>query len=350
MRRRCTRSRNAPGVVGVEGDDELLVVEAEAVRRVVVDARVLLADADVLLHHAPALVGGQARTTRGASRTGRRTGTCRGTAAATEALLVGVLGGLAHARGTSTGCEHHFISPLWASTTWNSWMRSRFSASIDEHQVGVAADADEREGLQQVIGGEVLAGGEELALVARALLVAGSRRQAGSTFRKVYLTKCRSAMVRARGDAAVRLRGRTACGQNSGDARPAPIRGARARARRVHRRGAAARLPGPARRGAGPLREPRRSARGHRVPADPRPRAARRRRRRRAAARLRPILERLAAREQLSIGLISATQGQLRPDRRRCSTSRRARASRWPPTPQAPARARGSTRTAGRRR
>ncbi len=26
------------------------------------------------------------------------------------------------------GTVHHFISPLWASTTWNSWIRSRFWA------------------------------------------------------------------------------------------------------------------------------------------------------------------------------------------------------------------------------
>ncbi len=27
------------------------------------------------------------------------------------------------------GSAHHFMSPAWASTTWNSWMRSRFSVS-----------------------------------------------------------------------------------------------------------------------------------------------------------------------------------------------------------------------------
>ena len=71
-------------------------------------------------------------------------------------------------------------------------MRSRFSASATQHQVGVAARADEREGLQQVVGREVLAGGEELALVAPRARSASSRRQAGSTFRNVYLTKWRS--------------------------------------------------------------------------------------------------------------------------------------------------------------
>ena len=50
-------------VVGVERDDELLVVEAEGVRRVVVDLRVLAPDLDVVLHHAVALLGAPARTT-----------------------------------------------------------------------------------------------------------------------------------------------------------------------------------------------------------------------------------------------------------------------------------------------
>ena len=41
----------------------------------------------------------------------------------------------------------------------------------EQHQVGVAARADGRERPQQALGGEVLAGGEELALVGAALLV-----------------------------------------------------------------------------------------------------------------------------------------------------------------------------------
>ncbi len=62
-------------VVGLEGDHELLVVEPERVARVEVDGRELAADLDVLLHDPPALVGRQARTRLGSSRTGRRTGT-----------------------------------------------------------------------------------------------------------------------------------------------------------------------------------------------------------------------------------------------------------------------------------
>ena len=61
----------------------------------------------------------------------------------------------------------------------------------DQQQLGVAARADQREGLQQVAVGEVLAGGQELALVLRALPPL-SRRHAGSSLRNVYLTKWRS--------------------------------------------------------------------------------------------------------------------------------------------------------------
>ena len=59
----------------------------------------------------------------------------------------------------------------------------------DQHQVGVAAGADEREALEQVVGAEVLAGGEELLLVLGARSDSGRRRQAGSSLRNVYFTK-----------------------------------------------------------------------------------------------------------------------------------------------------------------
>ena len=45
-----------PRARALEGDDELLVVEPEGIRRVEVDARVRAADADVLLHDPPALL------------------------------------------------------------------------------------------------------------------------------------------------------------------------------------------------------------------------------------------------------------------------------------------------------
>ena len=129
MRRRCTRSRKRGRLVGLERDDELLVVEPERVARVEVDLRVLAADLDVLLHDPPALVGRQPRTTRASSRTGRRTGTWRapgGPRGATRRSTPTAWS----SPGRSTGVEHHFISPLWASTTWNSWMRSRFVACV----------------------------------------------------------------------------------------------------------------------------------------------------------------------------------------------------------------------------
>ena len=62
----------------------------------------------------------------------------------------------------------------------------------DQQQLGVAARADEREALQQVPVGEVLARGRELALVAARACSPSSRRHAGSSFRNVYLTKCRA--------------------------------------------------------------------------------------------------------------------------------------------------------------
>ena len=64
----------------------------------------------------------------------------------------------------------------------------------EQHQLGVAAGADQREALQQMSVGEVLAGGHELELVLFALARGSRRRQAGSTFRKVYLTKWRELM------------------------------------------------------------------------------------------------------------------------------------------------------------
>jgi len=53
----------------------------------------------------------------------------------------------------------------------------------------------ERERAQQMILAEVLTGGDELTLVLVALRV-GSRRQAGSTCRNVYLTKWRVGITR----------------------------------------------------------------------------------------------------------------------------------------------------------
>ncbi len=67
------------------------------------------------------------------------------------------------------GVSAHFITPDWASTTWNSWMRSRFSASATSimsasPRVPTSVNACSRWSVA-----EVLAGGEELALVLGAL-------------------------------------------------------------------------------------------------------------------------------------------------------------------------------------
>jgi hypothetical protein len=78
----------------------------------------------------------------------------------------------------------------------------------DEQQLGVPTGADQRERLQQVPVSEVLAGRRELELVGFAL--ASSRRQAGSTFRNVYLTNSRAdtAAIIASPAQALRTRGR----------------------------------------------------------------------------------------------------------------------------------------------
>ena len=58
----------------------------------------------------------------------------------------------------------------------------------EQHQLGVATGAHKREGLQQVPVCEVLARRHQLALVL-CPRSSSSRRQAGSSFRNVYLTK-----------------------------------------------------------------------------------------------------------------------------------------------------------------
>ncbi len=115
------------GVVGLEGDDELLVVEPERVARVDVDARVLAADRMCSCMIRQRSFGSQpvplarlhervdeqvlARARRGP-----------------RARLVGVLRRLGHRQERVGRRRPSPSGPLWASTTWNSWMRSRFSA------------------------------------------------------------------------------------------------------------------------------------------------------------------------------------------------------------------------------
>src|ERR1019366_9080659 len=86
------------------------------------------------------------------------------------------------------GVVHHFISPLWARTTWNSWMRSRFSAwlrSIRSASPRVPTSEKARSRCPSAKSSQA-AINSRLSAARRS---SSSRRQAGSTFRNVYLTK-----------------------------------------------------------------------------------------------------------------------------------------------------------------
>ena len=62
---------------------------------------------------------------------------------------------------------HHFVRPACAQHDVELVDAIEVLGLGDEHDLGVAAGAHEAEGLQQMVGAEVLAGGEELLLVAR---------------------------------------------------------------------------------------------------------------------------------------------------------------------------------------
>ena len=83
------------------------------------------------------------------------------------------------------------MRPLWFSTTWNSWIGSSSRRGRPEHQVGVAAGADERVGC----AGSGRRRSRRRPRRTRACRLrarsALRRRQAGSTFRNVNLTKWR---------------------------------------------------------------------------------------------------------------------------------------------------------------
>ena len=153
-------------VVGVEGDHELLVVEAEGVGGVVVDLRILAPDADVVLHDPPALVGGQrVPGARLDERIDEQVAPAEGTG--DQALVVGVLRALAHAQ-ERIGLRAPLRQPGLRQDDVELVDAIEVLGLGDEHDLGVAAGAHEAEGLQQMIGREVLAGGEELLLVAPA--------------------------------------------------------------------------------------------------------------------------------------------------------------------------------------
>src|SRR5579864_577483 len=89
------------------------------------------------------------------------------------------------------GVAHHFINPLWASTTWNSWIRSRFWAwvrSIRSASPRVPTSEKARSRWPSAKSSQA-AMNSRLSAARRS---SSRRRQAGSTRRKVYLTKCRT--------------------------------------------------------------------------------------------------------------------------------------------------------------
>ena len=86
---------------------------------------------------------------------------------------------------------HHFISPLWARTTWNSWMRSRFVAcesSIRSQSPRVPTSEKARSSRSEAKSSQAAANSR----LSAARCSSGSRRHAASTCKKVYLTKWRS--------------------------------------------------------------------------------------------------------------------------------------------------------------
>ena len=91
------------------------------------------------------------------------------------------------------GVSHQPIRPLWASTTWNSWMRSRFVACVSSRR-----SASPRVPTSEKARSRRSAAKSSQAAMTSRLWAARSsgsrRRQAGSTFRNVYLTKWRSGM------------------------------------------------------------------------------------------------------------------------------------------------------------
>ena len=92
------------------------------------------------------------------------------------------------------GVSHQPISPLWASTTWNSWIRSRLVACVNSRR-----SASPRVPTSENARSRRSAAKSSQAAITSRLWAARSsgsrRRQAGSTLRNVYLTKWRSGMT-----------------------------------------------------------------------------------------------------------------------------------------------------------
>ena len=121
-------------------------------------------DLDVALHDPPALIGGQRVPLAATSRTGRRTRTCRGSRGASCARLLSIRSSCA-SPGTSGGC-----APTSSGRSGRARRGTRGCARGSPPRRPAAArrrracpTSEKR--LQQVPVGEVLAGGQELALV-----------------------------------------------------------------------------------------------------------------------------------------------------------------------------------------
>ena len=85
----------------------------------------------------------------------------------------------------------HFISPLCASTTWNSWMRSRFSAS-DTSSSSASPRVPTSEKLCSRCPSAKSSHAAANSRLSCARRSPSRRRHAGSSFRNVYLTKRRA--------------------------------------------------------------------------------------------------------------------------------------------------------------
>src|SRR5438874_7214349 len=91
------------------------------------------------------------------------------------------------------GAEHHFISPLCASTTWNSWIRSRFWAWLSSMR-SASPRVPTREKTRSKWPSAKSSQAAMNSRLSAARRSSSRRRQAGSTLRKVYLTKWRVGM------------------------------------------------------------------------------------------------------------------------------------------------------------
>ena len=163
-----------------------------------------------LVHDPLPLLERAARTTRASCRTGRRRGTCaRRCRSPGRGLRVRVGRRLGH-REVGVGGRRPLREAALAEHDVEGVDVLEDRALAEQQQVGVAARADGRVRAQRAVLGEVLAGGQELALVAAPAPRRSRRRQAGSSLKNVNLTNVRSA-TRRRVVAAALAAGAFAC-------------------------------------------------------------------------------------------------------------------------------------------